>query len=374
MGAGTRSGSEARWTRFRGSYYHAFMNIAVLLSGGVDSSVALRMLHDAAEYELTAFYLKIWLEDELSYLGECPWEEDIAFARQVCEEIGVPLEIVPLQREYHDRVVSYTISELKSGRTPSPDIFCNQRIKFGAFVDAVSRSFDKIASGHYGRILEGPDGARLLKGVDPVKDQTYFLAHLSQEQVRRCLFPVGALMKTEVRDLAEKYDLPNRQRADSQGICFLGKIRFNDFVRHHLGEKLGKIVELETGTVLGEHRGVWFHTIGQRKGLGLSQGPWYVVRKDIEDNVVFVSHSNDLSVNSRETFDVTDPHWIHEPPRRGNLTTKLRHTEVVADCELIREADEQFSVRLSRPDPGIASGQFAVFYDEQECLGGARIV
>ena len=200
------------------------MKIAVLLSGGVDSSVALKLLRRDEEHEITAFYLKIWLEDELAHLGECPWEDDLRFAREICSEARVPLEIVPLQKEYYERVVSYTITELRAGRTPSPDIFCNQRIKFGAFVDSVSASFEKVASGHYGRIAEDGGTFRLLKGVDPIKDQTYFLSHLRQEQVARGLFPIGGLLKSEVRRLALDYELPNRMRADSQGICFLGKI------------------------------------------------------------------------------------------------------------------------------------------------------
>lgn len=350
------------------------MKIAVLLSGGVDSSVALKLLRRDKEHEITAFYLKIWLEDELAHLGECPWEDDLRFAREICSEARVPLEIVPLQKEYYERVVSYTITELRAGRTPSPDIFCNQRIKFGAFVDSVSSSFEKVASGHYGRIAEEGGTFRLLKGVDPIKDQTYFLSHLRQEQVARCLFPIGDLLKSEVRRLASDYELPNRTRADSQGICFLGKISFNDFVRYHLGEERGDIVERETGKVLGSHQGFWFHTIGQRKGLGLSQGPWYVVGKDVDKNVVTVSHSQHLEEHARDTFDVAAAHWVHGPPGREDLTAKLRHSEVLYDCRLESKGEERFTVTLDRSDAGVAPGQFAVFYDGEECLGGARIV
>ena len=350
------------------------MKTAVLLSGGVDSSVALRRLEEEGFQNLTAFYLKIWLEDELSFMGECPWEEDLRYAREVCAAAGVPLEIIPLQTEYFQKVVSYAVKELKLGRTPSPDIFCNQRIKFGAFLETIDPSFQKVATGHYARIAETNSHYRLLKGLDPVKDQTYFLSHLSQEQVARSLFPIGHLHKHEVRRLAESYQLPNWRRADSQGICFLGKIKFNDFVGYHLGEKTGAIVDLETGRKLGEHRGYWFHTVGQRKGLGLSGGPWYVVRKDLESNVIFVAHADRISDHTRDTFQVTDAHWIGGPPAREELQVKLRHSENVYACRVHKGKDSLYSVQLDEPDQGVASGQFAVFYDDDECLGGARIV
>lgn len=360
------------------------MKTAVLSSGGVDSSVALRLLHaKQGSANLVAFYLKIWLEDDMASLGECPWEEDLSYVRAICEDIGVPLEIVPLQREYWDRVVSYTVAELKAGRTPSPDIFCNQRIKFGAFFDHLGEEFDTVASGHYARIERSAEGRyRLLKGVDPVKDQTYFLSHLSRDQVSRLQFPVGALPKPDVRALAEQFDLPNRDRRDSQGICFLGKIRFPDFVEYHLGEKRGPIVELDTGRRLGEHRGYWFHTVGQRKGLGLSGGPWFVVAKDLEANIVFVTHREHLVSNGRREFRVGDIHWIDEEPTTVELTVKLRHGPRVQTCRISDCPEDSagslgrgsLEVALSEDDAGIAPGQFAIFYDGDHCLGGGTIL
>lgn len=222
------------------------MKIAVLLSGGVDSSVALRLLKEENKHELTAYYLKIWLEDELSFLGDCPWEEDLEYVRAICDELEIPLKIVPLQKEYLDHVVSYVLAELKCGRTPSPDILCNERIKFGAFFDCIDDSYEKVASGHYAQVVQENDLFCLKKAPDKVKDQTYFLSSLRQDQLSRALFPIGHLEKKEVRALAEKFNLATQTRKDSQGICFLGKIKYKDFVKFHLGEKQGDMVEAES--------------------------------------------------------------------------------------------------------------------------------
>lgn len=350
------------------------MKTAVLLSGGVDSSVALRLLEERGESELTAFYLKIWLEDELSFLGECPWEEDLGHARAVCEQAGVPLEVVPLQREYHERVVSYALAELERGRTPSPDIFCNQRIKFGAFLEEAGQGFDRVATGHYARIRREDGLLWLDRGVDPVKDQTYFLSHLDQERLRHLSFPVGHLHKREVRELAARYHLPNRERKDSQGICFLGKIRFDEFLRSHFGERPGPIVDAESGRHLGEHRGYWFHTIGQRRGLGLSGGPWYVVGKDPRSNTIRVVHGDRRARHERRVILVTDEHWITRPPSSPRLRAKLRHGERLVGCRLDDAPGGGRCITLDEGDPGVAPGQFVVLYDGETCLGGARIV
>lgn len=349
------------------------MNIAVLLSGGVDSSVALALLRQQGGHNLTAFYLKIWLEDELAGIGDCPWEDDLRYARQVCEMLGVPLQVLPLQTEYYERVVSYAIAELKQGRTPSPDIFCNQRIKFGAFRDAIGAGFDKIASGHYARIRVAQGVHQLLRAPDPVKDQTYFLSHLNQEQVQRALFPIGHLRKSEVRELARELNLPNKDRKDSQGICFLGKIQYPEFVRFHLGEKTGHIVDIDTGEKLGEHRGFWYYTIGQRQGLGLGNGPWFVVGKDTEKNIVLVAHASRLRNKARDSFEVGRVNWIGGLPEKQELQLKVRHGPEMTDCQLTPLDNGRWHVHMAQPDSGIARGQFAVFYDGEVCLGGGVI-
>ena len=355
------------------------MNIAVLLSGGVDSSVALHLVKKHAN--ITAWYLKVWLENDAGFLGDCPWEEDLASARAVCEQAGVELRILPLQLEYYDSIVTYVLNELREGHTPSPDIFCNQRIKFGAFFDAISEDFDRVVTGHYAQIQHGDDGRyHLFQAPDPVKDQSYFLSHLNQEQLSRLWFPLGNMHKSEVRALAKKLNLPNKNRRDSQGICFLGNIRYPDFLRHYLGEKQGSIIQKEGGKFLGVHEGFWFYTIGQRTGLGLNAGPWYVVDKDCRENIVYVSHQNDIETAFHDSFTCRKPSWIsgREPVHlsQGISSLKLRHGSKMIPCSLIRaenSQDKQFIVKMKEGDRGIAPGQFAVFYNGNECLGAAMI-
>lgn len=374
------------------------MNIAMLISGGVDSSVSLRLLQDAGHI-VHAFYLKIWLEDEMAFLGECPWEEDLKYVRAVCEQAGIPLEVVPFQKEYWERVVSYTIAEVKAGRTPNPDVLCNAQIKFGAFLDFLEKKsspelvegydngkvlrqaqdnfvFDKIATGHYAQV-EDRDGQTFLKmSPDPIKDQTYFLSQLTQPQVAKALFPIGHLHKEEVRALAAQYDLPNATRKDSQGICFLGKIAFDKFLEFHLGKKPGDIIDLKTGEKIGTHDGFWFYTIGQRRGIRLSGGPWYVVKKDTGKNLVYVSNQYRSEEMFRDTFEVGDLSFISgETPAKKWLSVKLRHGEKVYACEVVFLENGDASVKLlDDEDKGISPGQFAVFYDGEYCLGGGVIV
>ncbi|XP_034689238.1 tRNA-specific 2-thiouridylase MnmA isoform X2 [Vitis riparia] len=345
------------------------LKIAVLLSGGVDSSVALRLLH-AAGHSCTAFYLKIWFQEDFeNFWSECPWEDDLKYAKAVCDQ------------------VSYIIEEYRCGRTPNPDVLCNTRIKFGAFMDAISsKEFDYVASGHYANVvhsftdqMDKPSVLELSK--DMVKDQTYFLSHLSQIQLKRLIFPLGCIPKDEVRSLATKLDLPNRDRKDSQGICFLGKIKFSEFVARHIGEKEGIILEAETGDLLGKHRGFWFYTIGQRQGLRLPGGPWYVVEKDVKNNVVFVSRNYFSLDKRRRLFRVGSLKWIsREPPGQiSQLQCKVRHGPGFYNCSFTMEPGEDGHedvavVQLSEDDQGLAAGQFTAFYQGRSCIGSGVIL
>jgi tRNA (5-methylaminomethyl-2-thiouridylate)-methyltransferase len=355
------------------------MKIAMLISGGVDSSVALALLK-AQGHDITAFYLKIWLEDELAFLGECPWEQDLSYVQAVCAQLDVPLKIVSMQQAYHDKVVAYTICEIQAGRTPNPDIFCNSWIKFGVFYDYINQEFaneqfDKIATGHYANIEQIGDQFILKTTPDKIKDQTYFLARLNQNQLSKALFPIGNFAKNQVRELANRFDLPNKDRKDSQGICFLGKLKFTDFVKHHLGTQVGNLVEYETGKIIGQHQGFWFYTIGQRQGLGLSGGPWYVVSKDIGQNIIYISKNYFDEQKARDTFEISNCHWIlGVAPASSNLKVKLRHGPQQYDCELKQLGDDHWQVILAERDQGIAAGQYAVFYDQDICLGAAMII
>ncbi|CAJ1964114.1 unnamed protein product [Cylindrotheca closterium] len=383
--------------------------VALLLSGGVDSSVALHLLLQQG-YSVTPFYLKIWLEDELAHLGECPWEDDVDNCQQVCDHAGVELEIISLQDQYHERVMQHTLNEAAQGRTPNPDILCNSRVKFGCFLDYLADErtgeFDFIASGHYAQVqrtkeaspLNQADGdeedsetVRLRRAPDPVKDQSYFLCALQQFQLQKLLFPIGHLEKWQVRELAEEFQLPNRHRPDSQGLCFLGKVKFSDFLNIHLGEKEGDIIDAFSGEAIGRHKGVWYHTVGQRKGIGRSlfplataKGPWYVVAKDPKKNVVYASNQYDEEIftQSRSEFHVENIHWIAgEPPSNDGdgmtfqFDMKIRHGPrlVVGSLELLEDNDG--IIKLAQKDGGLAPGQYVVFYhsDDANCLGGGII-
>jgi len=346
----------------------------MLLSGGVDSSVALKLLKDQG-HQVTAFYIKIWMEDKFSHLGSCPWEDDLRYVEKICEKLKVPLEIVPLQKQYWERVVKNAIEEVSLGLTPNPDIWCNQRVKFGAFYDYIGNKFDKVASGHYARVIEENKKFYLKRTPDPIKDQTYFLAFLNQQQLSRALFPLGELTKKEVRALAQKFNLPNKDRKDSQGICFLGKIKYRDFIKEHLGIKLGQIINYQTGKQVGEHDGFWYYTIGQRKDIKLSGGPWYVIKKDIAKNIIYIADSKENIEQAKDKFVVGNLHWIVEQPKVKKLQVKVRHGAAMYDCKIkFLKNDKLEVVLVNVKDEGIAAGQFAVFYEGDICLGGGTII
>jgi tRNA-specific 2-thiouridylase len=356
-------------------------HIAVLLSGGVDSSVVL--------YELVrqglhpdCFYIKIGPEEEEEW--DCSSEEDLEMATAVSHKYGCRLEVVDCHKEYWDQVTSYTIDKVRAGFTPNPDVMCNRLIKFGAFHEKRGHDYDLIATGHYAQteeesVVNGFAVDTHLKWLctspDPVKDQTDFLAQIYDWQLQKALFPIGHMMKDEVRQIAEREHLVNAKRKDSQGICFLGKINYNDYIRRYLGELPGDVLELETGKFIGKHKGHWFHTIGQRKGMGFGGGPWFVVKKDIEQNIIYVSHGYDPQTAYKQDFPIHDFHSINGqlPPQR--ITLKIRHTPEFLPARLEQLGDGAYMVHADTPIHGVAPGQFCVVYDEHHhrCYGSGEI-
>ncbi|MFZ4724653.1 MAG: tRNA 2-thiouridine(34) synthase MnmA [Paludibacter sp.] len=353
------------------------MNIATLLSGGVDSSVVVHLLKEAG-YTPSLFYIKIGMDDD--ELLHCTSEEDIEMASLIARKYGCKLDIIDLHQDYWDNVVSYTIEKVKLGLTPNPDVMCNKLIKFGIFEQRVGKDFDKTATGHYATTTELDGKVFLSTAKDPIKDQTDFLAQINYLQVSKLMFPIGHLMKNEVRDIAQSAGLPSAKRQDSQGICFLGKINYNDFIRRYLGEKEGPIVEFETGKLIGKHKGYWFHTVGQRKGLGLSGGPWYVIKKDVAANIVFVSKGFEVESQYGYEFSMKDFHFITEDVwgnsnKEIDITFKIRHTPEFTKGKILCIGNEYKLVSTQKLQ-GIAPGQFGVIYDENStiCIGSGEII
>lgn len=351
------------------------MNIAALISGGVDSAVGVHLLCEQG-YKPDLFYIKIGMDtqDDLT----CTAEEDIELASATARKYGLNLEIIDLQQEYWDRVVAYTIDKVRRGLTPNPDVMCNRLIKFGCFEEKAGYAYDKIMTGHYATTEIIDNKTWLATAVDPIKDQTDFLARITYMQVSKLMFPLGKFMKHEIRSIAEKAKLPSAFRKDSQGICFLGKINYNDFIKRFLGEKPGKIIELETSKIIGEHKGFWFHTIGQRKGLGLSGGPWFVVEKDIENNILYVSKGYDTEKQYGYDFRLVDFHFITENPwstsTEQEIRFKVRHTDNFQKGFLFL-SDNGIEIRSEQKIQGIAPGQFGVIYDKEAhlCIGSGEI-
>lgn len=352
------------------------LRIALLISGGVDSAVATHLLCEQG-LKPDLFYIKIGMEGEGM---TCTAEEDIELSQATARRYGLRLEVIDLQKEYHDRVVAYVVDRVKRGLTPNPDVMCNRLIKFGAFEEKAGFAYDRIATGHYAQIVRNVDGHTwLAPSPDPVKDQSDFLAQLEDYQVEKLVLPIGHLYKEDVRRIANEQHLAPAKRRDSQGICFLGKINYSDFLRQLLGEREGDVIELETGHKVGTHHGYWFHTIGQRKGLGLGGGPWFVVKKDIEKNIIFVSHGYDTRQQYGDNFLLAGFHFLTSDPWNGAQTAdvqfKIRHTETPIAGKLTRRADGLFHIQSSCQIQGIAPGQFGVLYtkDGSICAGSGEI-
>ena len=373
--------------------------IAVLLSGGVDSSV---VVYEFAKLGLhpDCFYIKIGPEEDAEW--DCSSEEDLEMATAVAHKYGCKLEVIDCHKEYWNQVTTYTMEKVRAGLTPNPDVMCNRLIKFGAFDEKRGHDYDLIATGHYAQteieevqqIVNGKLINCKLKWLctspDPVKDQTDFLAQIYDWQLKKALFPIGHYVKDEVRQIAEREHLVNAKRKDSQGICFLGKISYNDYIRRYLGEMPGDVIELETGRRIGEHKGLWFHTIGQRKGMGFGGGPWFVVKKDVAQNILYVSHGYDPETAYKQDFPVHDFHWLNVTLGSGNFVTsdenvkkfpdpnvtfKIRHTPEYHPATLEWTGENSFVVHSKEKIHGVAPGQFCVIYDDRHhrCLGSGEI-
>ncbi len=354
------------------------MKIANLVSGGVDSSVALYLTKQMG-YDPTAFFIKIWMEDDF---GTCPWEEDLRYAESITKKLGVKLEVVSMQKEYWDKIINYTISTVKQGLTPNPDVFCNTFIKFGLFDEKYGKEFDKIATGHYARIESKNQKSevrsqKLMKAEDPAKDQAYFLSQLSQDQINRALFPIGDLLKTEVRQIAKDQGLETYNRPDSQGLCFLGKVNFRDFLKRYVGERLGEIIDIDTGKTVGEHEGHWFYTIGQREGLkigGLKE-PYYVVGKRSQENVILVGKGHQHPQLWQTEVYLTKLNIFSNLEKDKSYTIQLRY-----HGQIVKITNWQYNNKTSILDLDLAeksfaitSGQVGVIYDQDQVIASGII-
>lgn len=350
------------------------------MSGGVDSSVSAYLLQQQG-YNVVGVFMKNWsgkLETSRGVFDfPCSSQADYEDARQVAGHLDIPLYTFDFETEYRQRVIAYFITEIKQGRTPNPDIMCNKEIKFKVFLDkCLSLGADYIATGHYARISQTDDGIfHLLKGVDNTKDQSYFLATLGQYELSHTLFPVGDISKTKVREIAKQIQLPNAKKPDSQGICFVGEIDVNAFIEAFVGENIGDIINTK-GDIIGHHRGLYFYTIGQRKGLGIGGGiPYFVKAKDLEKNRLIVSKGIDpLDLYNSEVL-ISELSWTNQAPDLPqNLRAKIRYRSQDVECIVHRIDENNLKVEFTEPQRAITQGQFLVLYQGDELIGSGVMV
>ncbi len=400
------------------------MKIAVGLSGGVDSSVAALLLKEQG-HEVIALFMQNWHDTTGTLFGDCPWKDDRAIAEMVAKKIGIPFHFVDLSQEYGKRVVDYMFSEYKKGRTPNPDILCNREIKFEAFLKiALTFGVDYVATGHYCRKESFTDNSgkevyRLLAGADPSKDQSYFLCQLNQEQLSRALFPIGELLKSEVRKIASDAALPSAEKKDSQGICFVGKIDLPVFLQQKLEPKNGVVIEIfesyysnnyhfkncisgysmvddeslvllstpysynrDSGIVIGKHNGAHFYTIGQRKGLNIGghKEPLFIIGTDIENNVIYTGEGQSHPGLYRKGLFISreEIHWIREdlmmfPGESRDYDIRIRYRQPLQKGRLYMRGEGLYII-FDEPQRGVTPGQFAAWYSSDEMLGSGVIL
>ncbi len=380
--------------------------VFVGMSGGVDSSVTAALLK-AQGYDVTGVFMKNWAQDLPGF--KCPWREDLADAKRVAVQLGIPFKIYDFQTEYKQKVVDYMISEFEAGRTPNPDIMCNQEVKFKLFLDtALSDGADMIATGHYARIKGGltpplaseinsgtslnplklTQGTRvnvkteLMRAVDENKDQTYFLYRVSEPALSKTLFPLGEMLKPDVRRKAEELNLITATKKDSVGICFVGQVGIKEFLSNYVKTEPGAIIDKTSGKTIGQHDGAIFYTIGQRHGLNVGGGlPYYVIGKDMSKDEVYVTTDINDGALWQNSFKISDVHWINDLTKEqeskylkqsSGLKVRTRHRAQLIDCWL-EQTDEHILVHLEDDIRALTAGQSAVFYDGQVCLGGGII-
>lgn len=342
--------------------------VFVGMSGGVDSSVSAALLKEQG-YKVVGVYMKNWSKNLPGM--QCPWAEDLADAKRVAVKLGIDFRIFDFEKEYKQKVVDYMLAEFERGRTPNPDVMCNQEIKFKLFYDvAREQGADFIATGHYAKTNDD----KLLRARDENKDQTYFLYRISKEAISHTIFPLGNMLKPDVKKLAEKLGLHNAYKKESMGVCFVGEVGIKDFLKEYIDEKPGEIRDLESGEILGYHEGAIFYTIGQRHGLNVGGGmPYYVVKKDLEKNIIFVSRNlNDKNLWTKELK--LEDLMLREPIPKEEITVRLRHRAPLIPAKLVN-ADKAsgaliFNEEIKRP----AAGQSAVVYSGEICVGGGIII
>ncbi len=386
--------------------------VVVGLSGGVDSSVTAYLLREQG-YEVIGMFMKNWHDDSVTISNECPWLDDSNDAMIVAQHLGIPFQAIDLSSEYKERIVDYMFAEYKAGRTPNPDILCNREIKFDIFLNtALKLGADYVATGHYVRKNEIEAGDRkvyrLLAGKDPNKDQSYFLCQLTQSQLSKALFPVGELLKPEVRAIAKKAGLATAEKKDSQGLCFIGKVHLPDFLQQRLETKKGNVVELsaassvfqngcteddldhitrpyalspESGKVVGEHNGAHYYTIGQRRGLNLGgfEKPLFVIGTDTGKNIIYTGMGEDHPGLYRKGLfiQLADEHWVREDLRMKSGESKkfmarIRYRQALESCTIHKKGNGLYVI-FERPQRGITPGQFAAWYEGEELIGSGVI-
>ncbi len=343
------------------------MKVFVGMSGGVDSSLSAALLQEQG-YDVTGVYMKNWTQDLPGM--KCPWADDLADAKRVAVQLGIDLKVYDFENEYRQKVVDYMVEEYKAGRTPNPDIMCNQEVKFRLFLEtALEDGADSIATGHYARTKDG----RLLMAKDEQKDQTYFLYRVSEAALVKTLFPLGDYVKSDVRAMARQRGLYTAGKKDSQGICFVGQIGVKDFLSQYVTVSPGDIIDKQTGEMLGRHEGAIFYTLGQRHGLGLGGGlPYYVAGKDMEKNIVYVTRDLNDDTLWKRRVELSSLHWINGVPDTTRVHVRIRHRAPLVGAQLT-VTEQEAEVLLDEPQRAVTPGQSVVIYDGAYCLGGGIV-